>query len=344
MKALLRKHGAHITVEQVSDRETAKAILDGNMPAYSLNVAEPTLTDLAEQMLWAAAAGDPEIVRMCLPYMKCKRDDPWWNYVLVHTALPGTLKLILGHGVDPDVIGGGGYTILHHLATAYAKDESRVTLATILLDAGASLSKRDPLLKSTPHCGLAAPWPRPSAYRMKPIAPACTTDLTQPRDEAGLSGWEPSLAFQSSSARGGASHGDHLEVADLHSLERGEILIVPPWVGGAGDEPVAAVVGQHHAIGLEGFQDHSRLRRKSACLVRRLEPHAHPHRGQVDVGLRAGKVPRGMHIRAAGMIDSESERVPHNAKPDDLIVAHQTGEDWQSGRVSRSPAGGSETV
>ena len=32
----------------------AKAILDGTMPGYSLDVANPTLTDLAEQMLWAA--------------------------------------------------------------------------------------------------------------------------------------------------------------------------------------------------------------------------------------------------------------------------------------------------
>jgi ankyrin repeat protein len=163
MKELLRKHGAHLTVEQVSDRETVKAILDGNMPAFSLNVSEPTPTDLAEQMLWAA--GDPEIVHMCLPHMKRPRDDPWWNYVLVHTALPEKLKLILGHGVDPDVIGEGGYTILHHLATAYAKDASRVTLATILLDAGASLSRRDPLLKSTP-LGWACRWGRIDLVRL----------------------------------------------------------------------------------------------------------------------------------------------------------------------------------
>ncbi|MBI3866154.1 MAG: ankyrin repeat domain-containing protein, partial [Planctomycetia bacterium] len=150
-----------ITVEQVvgeRDLKTAQAILDGTLKAYSLNVDEPTLTDLAEQMLWAAA-GSEEIVRMCLPYMTRKRDDPWWNYVLLHAAVPEGFKLILDHGVDPDVPGGGGYTILHHLASDYCNEETRVIRATLLLDAGASLTTRDPLLKSTP-LGWACRWGR----------------------------------------------------------------------------------------------------------------------------------------------------------------------------------------
>ena len=83
----------------------------------SLNVDEPTLTDLAEQMLWAAGSCDAEIVRMCLPHMTRKPDDPWWNYVLMHATLPESFKLVLDHGVDPDVAGVGGHTTLHHLAT-----------------------------------------------------------------------------------------------------------------------------------------------------------------------------------------------------------------------------------
>ena len=82
MKALLLKHGAPITVEQIPDgeqgREIAKAILDGTVTGYSLDVANPTRTDLAEQMLWAT--GDAEIARLCLPHMMTRpRDDPWWN-------------------------------------------------------------------------------------------------------------------------------------------------------------------------------------------------------------------------------------------------------------------------
>lgn len=168
MKALLRKHGARVTVEQVAgekDREAARAILAGTLPAHSLNVVEPTLTDLAEQMLWAAGGSDPEIVRLCLPHMTRQRDDPWWNYVLMHATLPESFQLVLDHGVDPDVGGGGGYTMLHHLATAYADEQTRIVRATQLLDAGASLARRDPLLRSTP-LGWACRWGRGDLVRL----------------------------------------------------------------------------------------------------------------------------------------------------------------------------------
>ena len=77
----------------------------------------------------------------------------------MHATLPECLKLVLSHGVDPDVTGVGGHTTLHHLATATVGDEHRVTRATLLLDAGASLRKRDQLLKSTP-LGWACRWGR----------------------------------------------------------------------------------------------------------------------------------------------------------------------------------------
>jgi ankyrin repeat protein len=162
MQALLIRHGARLTVERVAglrDRETARAILDGRIPGTSLNVEQPTLTDLAEQMLWAAGSCDAEIVRMCLPYMTRNADDPWWNYVLMHATLPECFKLVLDHGVNPDVTGVGGHTTLHHLATNTADEEHRIIRAHLLLDAGASLSKRDQLLKSTP-LGWACRWGR----------------------------------------------------------------------------------------------------------------------------------------------------------------------------------------
>jgi ankyrin repeat protein len=73
--------------------------------------------------------------------------------------LPECFQLVLGHGVDPDVTGVGGHTTLHHLATTTVSDEHRVTRATLLLDAGASLSKRDQLLEST-ALGWACRWGR----------------------------------------------------------------------------------------------------------------------------------------------------------------------------------------
>jgi ankyrin repeat protein len=156
MKALLLKHGARITVEQLpggeQGREIARAILAGTMPGSSLDVANPTITDLAEQLVWAT--GDAEIARMCLAHITRPHDDPWWNYVLVHTGNPGKLKVLLEHGIDPNVRGGEGYTLLHLLARL---DKSVLGLATMLLDAGGSLTIRDSLLQSTP-LGWACRW------------------------------------------------------------------------------------------------------------------------------------------------------------------------------------------
>jgi hypothetical protein len=108
MTALLRKHRARLTVETVTDLKTAQAILDGTEKAYSLNIAEPTRQDLAEIM----CGGDPEFMQVCLPHITRKRDDPWWNGVLLNAKLPEGLKLILDHGVDPDVRGGEALQLL----------------------------------------------------------------------------------------------------------------------------------------------------------------------------------------------------------------------------------------
>jgi ankyrin repeat protein len=165
MVALLRKHGARLTVETVTDANTARAILEGTVKAYSLNVEEePTLQDLAAIMLGGYGL---EIDRICLPHIMRKRDDPWWNGVLQSATLPEGLKLILEHGVDPDVADSAGYTVLHHLASDYsqASNDERVIRATMLLDAGASLTKRDPLLQSTP-LGWACRWGRIELVRL----------------------------------------------------------------------------------------------------------------------------------------------------------------------------------
>ena len=88
---------------------------------------------------------------MCLAHTPRPRNDPWWNYVLVHAALPETVKLLLDDGVEPDIRGSDGYTILHNLASDYGHaSNERVRRAMLLLDAGASLSIRDSLLRSTP--------------------------------------------------------------------------------------------------------------------------------------------------------------------------------------------------
>jgi len=158
MQELLLKYGAHLTVERVSDRTTARAILDGTLPAHSLNVRHPSHSDLAEQLLWTASRGDPEIVRLCLPHVTRNLDDPWWAYVFVH-ARPACFQVLLEHGIDPNIVAERGYTMLHHVASEYVHDEDRIPFAGMLLDAGASLDKRDSLLKSTP-LGWACRWGR----------------------------------------------------------------------------------------------------------------------------------------------------------------------------------------
>ncbi len=162
MQSLLLKHGARITVERVAgrkDRVTARAILEGKIPGSSLNVDNPTHTELAEQMLWAAGSCDEEIVRMCLRHIHRLPGDPWWNYVLMHATRLECMKLILEHGVDPDVPGVGGHSTLQHLASASARDDNRTDRAALLLNVGASLQKRDELLNSSP-LGWACRWGR----------------------------------------------------------------------------------------------------------------------------------------------------------------------------------------
>jgi ankyrin repeat protein len=162
--------------------------------------------DLAEQMLWAAGGSDPEIVRMCLPHMQRKRDDPWWNYVLMHATLPESFRLVLAHGVDPDVVGVGGHTTLHHLAAAGREEEERLTLATMLLDAGASLSRRDELLKSTP-LGWACRWGRVGLVQLYLARGADAV-------EADAEPWATPLAW--ASKRG---HAEIVEVLRKHGLK-----------------------------------------------------------------------------------------------------------------------------
>ena len=81
------------------------------------------------------------------------------NQALVKAASLEALKLILESGVDPDVADAEGMTVLHHLGSDWCQPKDRLLRATMMLDAGASLNKRDPLVKSTP-LGWACRWGR----------------------------------------------------------------------------------------------------------------------------------------------------------------------------------------
>ena len=177
MKALLRRRGAFTSVETMGlyrDTEAAREVLEGRAAAYSHPDPAQDGTP-AEKMLWAAACGgDPEIVAMCLARIDRAPDDSWWAVILLqpmrtwnhgyhrrHSGFDRStytrcLGLLLQHGVDPDVTDQRGFTALHHLAHGscsrdwYMTGDEELEFGRLLLDAGASTTARDPLLKSTP--------------------------------------------------------------------------------------------------------------------------------------------------------------------------------------------------
>ena len=177
MKVLLRRRGAFTSVETMGlyrDTEAARAVLEGRTTAYSH--PDPVRDgSTAENMLWGAACGgDPEIVAMCLARIDRAPDDSWWAVILLqpmrtwnhgyhrrHSGFDRStytqcLGLLLQHGINPDVTDQRGFTTLHDLAhgscsgTWSMTEEEELEFGRLLLDAGADLSLRDPLLKSTP--------------------------------------------------------------------------------------------------------------------------------------------------------------------------------------------------
>ncbi len=201
LQSLLVDHGARTTVEYVAgcaDVALAKKILDGKTPATSLNLESPTPTGIAEQMLLAAGDNCPEIVRLCLPCIERGKDDSWWNYAMMRsTTEPQSLEYIQQYGVNPNVVGENGFTLLHHIATTSVEDSERVKIATLLLDHGASLEQRDRLLSSTP-LGWACRWGRRELvdlYLSRGAAPS----------EPDIEAWAQPLAW--------ATRGGHAEIA-----------------------------------------------------------------------------------------------------------------------------------
>lgn len=51
------------------------------------------------------------------------------------------------------------------------------------------------------------------------------------------------------------SHFDHFEVFALHFSNWEQLLVVSALIRSAADEPVAAVVGEDHAVGFEAFEN-----------------------------------------------------------------------------------------
>ena len=80
------------------------------------------------------------------------------------TVYPEIFRMILDHGVSPNLVGRFGYRLAHHMAACgvvwgevIMTEAERVAFATILLDYGADLNVLDDLLQSSP-LGWAVRW------------------------------------------------------------------------------------------------------------------------------------------------------------------------------------------
>lgn len=173
MKGLLFRHGATL------DHTTAGLNAETSAAAVALQ-NDPSL---AKDLLWAAGCGgDINIVGMCLRQLDWKPDDSRWFSLLEQplrlwrasphrkfrdfdrSVYPEIFRMILDHGVSPNLIGRYGYRIAHDLAACgvvwgepIMTEKERVTFAEILCDHNADLNVIDDLLQSTP-LGWAVRW------------------------------------------------------------------------------------------------------------------------------------------------------------------------------------------
>jgi len=169
---LMVEHGGWIdagSAGYIRNVELARRMLQGEIDPH----LEPGASSgqVVEAILWGGASGrSAEIVRMALERIDWPRDDPRWFWMLWR-PVPGhrdlteaeqadsraTFRLILER-CDPNLRAPeSGQTMLHEVI---ARDHGvGVSLATMLLDAGARADIRDEFLKSTP-LGWACRWGR----------------------------------------------------------------------------------------------------------------------------------------------------------------------------------------
>jgi ankyrin repeat protein len=197
---LMVQHGGWIDAASVGylrNVELARRMLEGELDPHLESGASSGKT--VEAILWSGASGrTAEIVGMALERIDWPRGDPRWFWILWR-PLPGhqdlteaeqadsraTFRLILER-CDPNLRAPeSGQTMLHEVI---ARDHGvGLSLATILLDAGARTDIRDEFLKSTP-LGWACRWGR---------VPLVELLLARGADpvEAGAEPWATPLAW-----------------------------------------------------------------------------------------------------------------------------------------------------
>jgi ankyrin repeat protein len=218
---LMLKHGGWIDAASVGylrEVEIARGMLAGEIDPH-LEPGTFSGQTVAEQILWSGASGRcADIVRMALDRIDWPRDDPRWFWMLWR-PLPGhedlndaeqvdcreSFQLILER-CDPTLrTAESGQTMLHEVI---ARDHGvGVSLASILLDAGAHTNVRDEFLKSTP-LGWACRWGR---TELVTLLLARGADPIEPAAEP----WATPLAW--------ATRRQHAEIASIlrqHGADR----------------------------------------------------------------------------------------------------------------------------
>ena len=178
MIELLTRYGGvpnGLTVGSLRLVDDARRMLDDDAAGRLPEAARvPGGSSIVEDLLWGAAgAGSIEIVQMCLARIDWPRDDHRWYSMLREPMYIGMkrsrkeranliecFRLILARH-DPGASGGGTRrrTLLHDLSGSRHSmpGEDRVTIGTMLIDAGARPDVRDEILESTP-LGWACRW------------------------------------------------------------------------------------------------------------------------------------------------------------------------------------------
>ena len=218
---LMVEHGGWIdaaSVGYLGNADLARRMLAGEFDPH-LEAGTFSGQTVAEQILWSGASGRrADIVRMALERIDWPRDDARWFWMLWR-PLPGhedlneaeqadcreSFRLILER-CDPNLRAGeSGQTMLHEVI---ARDHGvGVSLASILLDAGARTNVRDEFLKSTP-LGWACRWGRVELVR---LLLARGADPIEPEAEP----WATPLAW--------AERRQHAEIASIlrqHGADR----------------------------------------------------------------------------------------------------------------------------
>ena len=115
------------------------------------------------------------------------------------------------------------------------------------------------------------------------------------------------------------------------------------FVGGDGDGPFDAVVGDDHAVALECGEDGARFWREAAGVEVSAEAEAFAHAWKVGIGEGTGEVGGGSDVGSAGAFDGDTECVV-DATALEFVPAHDSEEEWEAGCVAGGPAIGARAV